>query len=205
MDATDCVGSLDFDGADLKKHAVDLLSQQCWCWGQDIMHPDGNWLIACGFERTPPPESRKDCSSLYTLSVNEEYRVILRGFGVFFGKEDLGGIYLPRYEFGPHYNPQPILVSPPWADSDVPSFDAPCEKQKEHCVALVSDLIEWICSYEDDLKAHHGIDYRRETLKTWNNGKRGWFPAEQMVPRWQWLAEQFVLQPADLFRTAQAS
>ncbi|HCK70757.1 MAG TPA: hypothetical protein DHW38_04195, partial [Planctomycetaceae bacterium] len=56
-----------------------------------------------GFRQFEPPESRKDCSSVYSLELPDERVVVLRGFGVFYGDNRLGGIFMPRYEFRPMY------------------------------------------------------------------------------------------------------
>ena len=45
-----------------------LLDQQCWCWGQDIRHPDGNLLLTHGFVRERH-ESDKDLSR-YRIEVS---------------------------------------------------------------------------------------------------------------------------------------
>ena len=42
-----------------------LLDQQCWCWGQDIRHPEGNLLLTHGFVRERH-DTEKDLSR-YTL------------------------------------------------------------------------------------------------------------------------------------------
>ena len=87
----------------LIEHAIVLLSQEVWCWGRDILRPKGNYLLEVGFQRFEPPVSRKECSSVYSLKLPSERVVVLRGFGVFYGDRQLGGIFLPRYEFRPLY------------------------------------------------------------------------------------------------------
>lgn len=37
------------------KRAISLLSQQAWCWGRDVIRPEGNWLVEIGFDRVEPP------------------------------------------------------------------------------------------------------------------------------------------------------
>ena len=104
----------------LFKYAVTLLSQQIWCWGCDIMRPEGNWLIEIGFNRIEPPDNRKDCPSVYSLELPRGQSVVLRGFGVFFGDSAHGGIFVPRYEFQPKYTKSATLDRPPWSDEDLP-------------------------------------------------------------------------------------
>ena len=180
---------------DLNKHAVGLFSQQIWCWGRDILRPEGNWLIEIGFDRIEPPEDRKECSSVYSLELPQGRCIVLRGFGVFYGDLYHGGVFLPRYDFRPKYTPQATLESPPWSDADLPSLNPPTDSTQASCVILTSDLIEWIRAYEMNIVEMLGADYRRATLLDWENGKRLTIPAEEMASAWQQLgvsvAEEF--------------
>ena len=44
--------------------AINLFSQQIWCWGKDIEKLEGNWLLEIGFERIEPPTERTNCPSI---------------------------------------------------------------------------------------------------------------------------------------------
>ena len=169
--------------------AADLLSQQVWCWGCDISRPEGNWLVELGFERIPPPADRESESSVYTLKLANGRSVVLRGFGVFYGDAKLGGIFLPRYEFCPRYTSTAELESPPWSDTDLPELNAPNASQQDACVSLLLELIEWIELYEKEIIDRLGIEYRRNTLVTWNNGRRPFIPAAKMVAAWRELSD----------------
>ena len=119
--------------SELLKHAEGLLSQQIWCWGCDIMRPEGNWLIEIGFKRIEPPDNRSDCPSVYSLELPRGQCIVLRGFGVFFGDPEYGSIFVPRYEFQPKYTTQPALDCPPWSDEDLPALHMPMSHQNEKC------------------------------------------------------------------------
>ncbi len=170
--------------AELKKRAVKLLSQQIWCWGRDILRPDGNWLIEIGFQRTKAPENRESCSSVYTLELPENRRVVLRGFGVFFGDDRLGGVFLPRFEFGPKYTTHSALECPPWSEADLPKLSAPSDAQRSACTSITLELIDWIRRYELNIVERLGIEYRQSVLLAWENGKRQVMPAEEMPRAW---------------------
>ena len=170
------------------KHAVGLLSQQLWCWGRDILRPEGNWLIEIGFDRIVPPAERKDCSSVYTLDLLHGRCVVLRGFGVFYGDRQRGGVFLPRYEFRPRYTTHATLECPPWSDADLPKLSAPTDSQRTACTSLTLDLIDWMRSYEVAIAERLGIQYRRSTLLKWDNGKRPIIPAEEMASAWRELS-----------------
>ncbi|MEM9828303.1 MAG: hypothetical protein AAF958_17070 [Planctomycetota bacterium] len=168
--------------------AVDLLSQQAWCWGRDVVRPEGNWLIEVGFERIQPPADRENCSSVYVLDLPYGRCVLLRGFGVFYGDIRRGGVFLHRYEFAPRYTKHSVLDCPPWTDDDLPEMHPPSASQRHRCASLTLDLIDWIRDYETDVVQRLGIEYRRETLMDWDNGKRPFTPAEQFASRWRALS-----------------
>jgi hypothetical protein len=168
--------------------AAALMSQQIWCWGQDVKRPEGNWLAEIGFVRNPPPEHRKDCSSVYTLAIGPTRRIVLRGFGVYIGDDEVGGLFIERYGFAPKFSPMSNLACPPWSDKDLPAFDTPKRGQQCDCMILLLRLLDWIRDYEFDLTSRLGIDYRKNTIAKWNNGKRLFIPAEQMASSWRKLS-----------------
>ncbi len=170
------------------EYAVGLLSQQAWCWGRDILRPEGNWLLEIGFDRIEPPADRKECSSVYSLKLPRGRCVVLRGFGVFYGDLQCGGVFLPRYEFRPRYTTHAALECPPWSDADLPKLSAPTDSQRTACTSLTLGLIDWIRSYEVTIAKRLGIEYRRSTLLQWDDGKRPITPAEEMASAWRALS-----------------
>ncbi|MEM8735710.1 MAG: hypothetical protein AAGG44_15860 [Planctomycetota bacterium] len=170
--------------------ARDLLNQQVWCWGRDILRPEGNWLLNIGFDRIEPPADRADCSSVYSLQLPRGRCVVLRGFGVFYGDRHRGGVFLPRYGFPPRYTKVATLECPPWSDADLPKLSAPNDAQRTACTPLTVDLIDWIWGYEVTIAERLGLEYRRSTLLRWDNGKRHVIPAEEMASAWKELAQR---------------
>ena len=175
--------------SEFQKHTIGLLSQQVWCWGRDIIRPEGNWLIEVGFERIPPPQDRGECASAYTLSLPSGRTVSLRGFGTFYGNVACGGIFWPRFEFDPLFTTQGKLDCPPWTQADLPALDAPTEEQRHACQTLVLELIDWIYEYECHVIDNLGIQYRRATLRKWDNGSRPFTPAEEYASAWRGLSQ----------------
>ena len=167
------------------QHAVKLLGQQLWCWGQDILRPEGNWLIEFGFERTEPPADRNEFPSIYSLKLPNERNVLLRGFGVFYSDQSRGSVFWPRYEFRPKYAMDTTLACPPWSNEDLPAMNLPSKSQRSSCVALILDLIDWIRRYEVAVVEQLGIEYRRRTLDQWDCGEREVIPAEAMARDWR--------------------
>ena len=166
------------------RDAVALLSQQLWCWGQDVLRAEGNWLLEVGFTRRSPPEEREECSSVYTLQLPGRRSVILRGFGVLFCDDGRGAVFLPRYEFRPRYTVHAALLKPPWSSEDLPALHPPVPTERSDCASLTLELIEWIRTYEVRVVESLGIDYRRETLVKWDNGKNLITPAEKFASAW---------------------
>ncbi|MEM9364852.1 MAG: hypothetical protein AAGD07_02575 [Planctomycetota bacterium] len=171
-------------------HAVSLLNQQVWCWGRDILRPEGNWLVEVGFESRQPPPNRQACSRVYTLTLPGGRCVVLRGFGVFYGNRDHGGVFLPRFEFRPRYTPCAVLEDPPWSNDDLPRFNRPTALQRNACVTLTLDLIDWIRGYEVNVCEQLGIAYRQSVLAQWDSDKNSITPAESFPSAWRELSIQ---------------
>lgn len=176
--------------AEIIKRAVGLLSQQIWCWGQDIKRPEGNWLLEIGFKRTKPPSDRSDCASNYCLELPRERCVVLRGFGTFYGDRQYGGIFLPRFEFLPKYTTEARLECPAWSTEDLPNLTTPSESERSDCLSLTLDLLDWIRNYELTIIEQLGTEYRQMTLEPWDGGKRPTVPAEKIASAWEELSLQ---------------
>lgn len=170
---------------ELRRDAVVLLSQQCWCWGQDVIRPDGNWLVEIGFERHPPPPELSNCSSVYLLRLPEGCNVVLRGFGVFYGRRGVGGVFLPRFEFSPRFSEEASLRSPPWDETELTRLPAPTSHDRDRCLALLLELIDWIQQYESQVADRLGVAYREQTLANWHNGERRTVPAAEFPAAWR--------------------
>jgi hypothetical protein len=166
--------------------AAGLLSQQIWCWGQDIERADGNWLQEVGFDRATPPEEEKDCASVYRRELPRGQRIVLRGFGVFFGDNRHGGIFVERFGFSPQYTQQSRLAIDAWSCEDLPPMAPPRDdKESIVCRLLVMGLTEWIVDYEWQIRERLGAAYRCNSLRQWNNGKRFYLPEEHMMSAWR--------------------
>jgi len=174
---------------DVRDFAAGLLSQQIWCWGQDIRRPEGNWLLRLGFERTTPPKKQESCASMYRLELPPERRIVLRGFGVFLGDDRRGGMFLERYGFSPKFTDQSRLIADLWSCEDLPPLRTPeSELEVASCRLMLLSLIDWIVEYELRVRQELGNQYRAETLERWNNGKRFYLPESYMMSAWRQLS-----------------
>ena len=171
----------------LISRAVKLLSQQVWCWGRDIERIEGNWLMEIGFERSEPTFRGDNCDSIYSLELSNGKRVILRGFGVFYGNDQKEGIYLPRYEFLPKYLRRLNIKNIPWEKNDLPELYFPNNSEVSNCVRLVTELVNWIRTYEENVANILGLDYRKSTLYEWQKIVGSIIPAEDMISEWNFL------------------
>ncbi len=168
------------------QHAACLLNQQIWCWGRDIECAESNLLVQYGFQRLEKPASRQ-ASSLYRLDLSPTSRVILRGFGVFCGDDQWGGLFLRRFDFAPQLTPGPDLPRPAWSLEDFPPLVQPRADQVPCCQRLLLMLIEWIRQYEVWIAERVGIAYRSETLLDWNAKHGTAVPAEEITFAWRML------------------
>jgi hypothetical protein len=97
----------------LVSRGTKLLSQQLWYWGCDVRRPEGNLLLDHGFARTRPSEGVQG-STIYALEPTPGAQVILWGFGVFFGRGELGGLFLNRFRFEPLLSEGAALAPAIW-------------------------------------------------------------------------------------------
>ena len=171
----------------LISRAVKLLSQQVWCWGRDIERIEGNWLEEIGFERIEPTFRCENYDSIYSLELSNGKRVILRAFGVFYGNNQKEGIYLPRYEFLPKYLRQFNIINLPWEKNDLPELHFPNNSEVSNCVRLVTELVNWIRTYEENVANILGLDYRKSTLYEWQKIVGSIIPAKNMISEWRFV------------------
>ncbi len=174
---------------------IELLSQQIWCWGRDIMRPDGNWLIERGFNLIRPPVDDKKLKNIYSLSLPNGRRIMLRGFGIIYTDNRYGSIYLPRFEFIPKYTSLLEFEELPWSVDHLPEFSAPVGAEMQYCSEMLADVIDWIIMYEQDILARLGENYRNETLYEWDNSKRRIIAPQEVISEWLALrndAQKFV-------------
>ncbi len=171
------------------ERALVLLNQQIWCWGRDILRPEGNWLNEIGFNSIKPPSERHQCSSMYCLELPGGKSVVLRGFGSFYGCSERGSVFLHRYKFLPKYTKHATLENLPWAIEDLPEWDMPNASQQNFCASLTLDFINWVKSYEEEIIDRLGVEYRASILSSWEHAKAPIIPAKDMANAWGMLAD----------------
>ncbi len=158
-----------------------LLHHQCWFFGRDIHHPKGNLLIRRGFERCGVPEG-KSGSNCYRLRGDSPFEINLWGWGIFFGNESLGGIFIKRYDFRPRFFPNGKLNAPVFKSEQLPPNQLPLTDLKIKTARhLTAEFIGWILRYEDWIAETCGKNWRRKNLRDWDKSA---FPARRIKPNW---------------------
>lgn len=170
-----------------KKLGELLLHHQCWFFGRDILHPDGNLLLRYGFERFKAA-SGKDGTNRYRFAGDKSVEVDLWGFGLFYGNGTSGGLFIRRYDFNPRLFEHGKLGSRIFKFDHLPVNRLPVtEPEIANAKQLTVDAISWILSYEDWIENTCGKDWRRKCLREWANSE---IPARNIKTNWQKLARQ---------------
>ncbi len=146
-----------------------LLDQQCWCWGQDIHHPEGNLLLAHGFVRERH-ESEKD------LSRYSAPPVTLWAFGLFYD-----GLWLLRKDFKIRLAPSET-VPDIWTVRDAELVYPATEDEGERLREKLRAACLWIAEYEEKIP----LKWRAGTLGRWDKKA---IPAAEQAARWRGLEE----------------
>ncbi|TWT34119.1 hypothetical protein [Blastopirellula retiformator] len=116
---------------------------------------------------------------------------MLRGFGVYYGNPEFGGVFLAREkQFSVRYAPQAKLDKPLWSNTDLPKLQKPNKANHRCCAALTVEVIRWFGEYETTVIQRLGLAYRQAALTAWDNGKRMCVPADQFAADWIALAKE---------------
>lgn len=165
-----------------RHRARNALTQQCWCWGQDIRRPEGNALLQFGFAQHRPPENEGG-ASMYFLNT-DNCSVALWGFGLFFGREN-EGVFLPRFCFEPRLC-RTVSV-PSWLPSQVQSRVPQTPRERIAARRLTSHALAWIESYETWALQTFGDEYRCRCLEVWS---QPFVPPREALNYWPELARE---------------
>ncbi len=171
--------------------AAALMNQQVWCWGRDVECSTGNKLVEYGFQRIEKPAGSTG-ASLYELNLTSTSRVVLRGFGVFYGDERWGGLFLHRFDFLSQFTHEAELAQRPWSLRDLPRR---VSLEADACTMLLLGLIHWVGQYELWIAAEAGEAYRQDTVEQWNTRRYARTPAAELPAAWQRLGEAVSQQP----------
>ena len=151
-----------------KKFVEILLHQQLWFFGKDIKTSNRNLLVNYGFKQVRPPKEISGGTN-YICKIGE-ISIVLWGFGIYFGYGNYKGIYIGRYNFYPRLIQDELPNFPIWAPSNLPEMKLPENATEWECsFRLISELFEWIASYEEWANWIMGSSYREACLKDWDH------------------------------------
>ncbi len=177
-----------FSNKQYEQRAAALLDQQLWCWGRDVVHPQGNVLLRLGMCHYRPMLPGRACSPSYTGELSSGGQITLWGFGVFLGKLGQGGVYIHRFGFTPLYTSQHQIVGV-GSSEELPPLTPPASAEEWQRVrGLVVELASWIAHYEHWAVENLGLEYRRRCLA--QRGQPPVVPAEKMASAWEQLAQR---------------
>lgn len=173
--------------AELHRRSVLLFDQQCWCWGRDIAHPEGNLFLRLGMCQFRPAHG-EGTHTAYTGRVADDGVVWLWGFGLLYWLPDYGGLFLRRNRF------EPLLVSEP-LDGPVhqperlgPMVRPQTARQKAAAVTLLRHAAGWMANYEHWVAETFGSRYRESTLASWD--KPATVAARDTARSWEHVAKK---------------
>ncbi|MFO1043330.1 MAG: hypothetical protein U0941_16175 [Planctomycetaceae bacterium] len=172
-------------GIDAVDRTGKLLDQQCWLWGQDVVRLSANGLVSFGFQRHAPPFGSEKISC-YTLTDSRLRHVGLWGFGAFYGRTGVVGIFLKRYSFGPclafGIERAPIC----WTCTQWKIRQAPDDRGL--VLRLVSEFLVWIVEYERWINQFAPRQHRADCLMDWKKCCCG---PDQLIGEWESLCGLF--------------
>ncbi|MEM8857928.1 MAG: hypothetical protein AAGD96_06385 [Chloroflexota bacterium] len=174
--------------ADYTKQLKPLLHQQMWLFGQDILCPDGNLLYQYNFTHNPALEQG---SSMYSCS-NEGGQIVLWGWGVWFGRPELGAVFVNRYKALPCFTAVPTLSETIHRQAGLPHLThrVTSETQAQAMCQLWIELLEWLAAYESWVLERYGVAWRQAALKPFPHVFTPVEDLDQLPNLWQSLAEQ---------------
>ena len=146
----------------LQKEWKKLFTRQLYCIGKDIKRKD-NLLLQYGFTRQRPPNPDKG-SSQYSFT-EQNFQVIMWGFGMVFAAKNDDGLFLWRHEFEPKFLKVNSLLPNLWDPDQLPRRTIP--KTPEETLLMLQLLIEsmrWLESYEEWVLATCGQSYRNKSF-----------------------------------------
>lgn len=158
-----------------------LMNEQCWCWGADIRHKDGNLLLTYGFRRDRAPAPHIG-SNMYSFHPCPRQLIALWGWGLFYGDVSLGGVFIGRNGFAPLLTSASTLATPIFSSGDLPSLQIPVSETEYQLTGqLTGKALRWIAAYERWIVPIVGETHRLACLAEWR--KR---PVDQVLSAWLW-------------------
>lgn len=147
-----------------KRRLQELLHQQMWCWGRDVLHaaPPGDPLVWAGMTRYRAADAAGGTgdaivhgSNRYAVALDERHTLSIWAFGAAVTYRHGGGIFLHRYQRGARLLPAGWQPTGLHQSERLPRLARPATpRERERGASLLDRL---------------GPDYRRRTLGRWEH------------------------------------
>jgi len=143
--------------------AAALLDFQMWCWGQDIVRPEGNLLLGHA-ERWRPDGGRG--SSHYRVRLDASRALILWGFAVAVDSPNAPYVVLRRHGFTPRVLDRERVKWPIARPEALPRGERPRSAAEAALVhEALAAAVGWITEYERGVRTSVGAAWRQECLR----------------------------------------
>lgn len=170
------------DNPPFRQLGIQLMNQQCWCWGCDIRRPQGNLLLAFGFERRRPPADVSG-SSCYRLRLQSGRVVSLWGFGALI-EDRISGLHLGRFTFEPHLCAALGDSRACWTPAGLAPLRRPVLQHEWKVASILgTELLSFICEYESWVAETVGLRYRQQTVDQFERSTHTAADAKLLWPR----------------------
>jgi len=170
-----------------RRWAAGLFDQQMWCFGRDIIRPNGNLLLDLGMCRYRSADPNRG-SSMYSATAVEGGMISLWGFGMLYGEPGFGSAFVRRYDFDPRLT---SVESPSGVHNPAQFRDLfrPTSASELACVRhLLPSLVRWLAAYEHWVAENFGAEYRERSLMARN--KPALVPGHEMAGAWERVAKK---------------
>ena len=148
---------------------------------------EGNLLIEFGFERHRECEIDPQ-STCYRLDC-DELHVCLWGFGMFFGRRDLGGLFVNRFDFRPGWAPiESLAEGIHWPDS--PVIEAEMEKIWDPEVGDCRQELVFIGINMNETAIDEALEKCLLTDSEVAEGIEAWMKLDDPFPAWNLTIEE---------------
>lgn len=144
---------------EIEQIGKELLHQQLYVIGRDIVSKHGNLLLKYGCSRMQSPIP--GIPSVYSTSLGQSTCLVMRGFGVFVGDDSIGGIFVHRYTFEPRWMPSSRFAPMAWVPGEMPrTRRSRYRAERVLATSLMKRMIAWFVEYEHWIDEMLGAHFR---------------------------------------------
>jgi hypothetical protein len=171
-----------------KRQLQEVLHQQMWCWGRDVLARPDNLLIRFGMARHEPVDPDQRGSNRYSVTIEGRFDISLWAFGIA-AVDGPFGVFLHRYQRGVRILPRDWSAKALRGVKHLPVMRRPASQDdRQRSSQMLNHILRWIEEYERWVLSNFGPDYRCRTLKGWEHPV---VQGEEMADEWRRLADAY--------------